>query len=191
MYFIPRNNAFYNYIAHTSSRRRYIATLFIVGFFVVISFYGIYAPLSSHILLYQAECLRLQKQYEEMNQLGKTSQELIRLTESNKKNILEHAIENAARDEHCNKHMNYVLNAIAQSGLTLAMYGSCKEKDKGWYAKDSAHFEVIGELEKIIFFLKKIQDSGRMITFSDVVITQTKDNFFQLAGDVGIAIIKK
>lgn len=191
MYFIPRNNAFYNYIAHTSSRRRYIATLFSLTLLIGICFYGVYAPLNSHIRLYQAECLRLEKQYEEMNQLRKAGQELTALTESNKKNIVEHAIETAVRDEHCNKHMNYVLNAIAQASLTLTMYGSCKEKDKGWYAKDTARFEMIGSLQQIISFFKTVQNSGMMTTFSDVAITRTKDDLFQLACDVGIITVKK
>src|SRR3990172_8431868 len=159
MYFIPRNNSVYNYIAHTSSQRRYIATFFIVASLAGICFYGIYTPLSAHIILYKAESARLQKQYAEIGQADKSGQELLLLVETGKKNIAEHAMSADKREEQCHKSMQFILDTITKSGLTLTTYGSCKDKDKAWYTKDSAHCAMTGSLEKIISFLKTIKES--------------------------------
>ena len=191
MYFIPRNNTVYNYIAHTSAQRRYLATLFIVIIFCGVCFYGVYAPLSAHIVLFKNEILRLQKQQQEMQQLDKNSKDFLSLIETRKKNIAEHAIENDKREEHCYKRMMFVLDTIAKSGLTLSAYGSCKEKDKTWYTKDAAHFEVTGSLEKIMAFLKTIQESKQMISISKVDLARVRDDLFKLSCDVGIVIVKK
>ena len=61
MYFIARNNAIYNYIAHTSLKRCYLAMLFSFSAFVVVGIYGVYYPLLGHIALLQSECMTLQK----------------------------------------------------------------------------------------------------------------------------------
>lgn len=190
MYFISRNNVIYNYIAHTSSKRRYIATLFIVASLVVVCFYGIYIPLSTHIVMYKAEGMRLKKQYEELSQCKKSSNDLSSLVTTGKKNILGYAIPSDKREEHCHKRMLFVLDTISKSGLTLISYGLCKDKDKAWYTKNSAHCEMTGSLENIMFFLKTIKESERMITLSRVALTRIKDDLFQMSYDVGLITIK-
>lgn len=191
MYFISRNNAIYNYIAHTDTKRRYIATLFVLIVFVVIGFYGLYRPLGAHISMYKMERARLQKQYEETADLEKSNKDLLTIIHTNKKNIDEYAIADDARHEVCSQRMQFVFDTVAQAGLTLTMYGSCKEKDKKWYVKDSAHCQMTGPLEKIISFLKTIKDSGQTITLSHLMISKIKDNMFQLSCDVGIVTVKK
>jgi hypothetical protein len=191
MYFIPRNNAIYNYIAHTSSMRRYLATLFVGIIFTGICFYGIYIPLGAHIVLYKAEALRLQKQYEEIGQLDKSGSELLSLIDTGKKNSAAHVVGDDKREEYCNKRMQFVLDTVTKLGLTLNAYGSCKEKDKDWYTKDSAHYQITGTVEKLLSFLKTMKDSAYMITFSQVAITRMKDNLFQLSCDLGIVRVRK
>ncbi len=191
MYFIPRNNAIYSYIAHTNAKRRYCATLFVLLALIIISFYGIYIPLNSHILLYKAEIARLQTQYQEMSQLKKQSDEVSSLIATSKKNINDAAIETDKKEDYCNKHMLYILDAIQQKGLILDTYGSCKEMDKQWFSRYSAHFEITGSYEKIISFFKTIQDSKKMIDFSSTAISRLNDDAFKLSCDVGIVAVKK
>lgn len=191
MYFIPRNNAVYNYIAHTSAKRRYLATLFVGVIFIGVCFYGIYVPLHSHIFIQKAEIARLQKQYEEMGQLDKSSKDISSLLGITKQNIIEQALEGTKKEEHCHKQTLFVLDIITQLKLTLHNYGSCREKDKAWYTKDSANFEVTGSLEKIISFFKMIQDSKQMVTISQVVLTRVRDDIFKLGCDIGFIVVKK
>jgi len=191
MYFIPRNNVVYNYIAHTSAERRYIATLFTVGAFLVVCFYGIYIPLKGHIAVCKIELARLRKQQEDVEVIDKNSKELLTLVHTSKKNIADRAIEPEKKEEHCHERTAFMLDAITKLGLTLNTYGLCKEKDKGWYTKDSAHCEVTGTIEKIMSLLKTIKESQHMITLSQVAITRLNNDNFQLSCDIGLITIKK
>lgn len=191
MYFIPRNNAIYNYIAHTDIKRRYSATLFVFAIAVTICFYGAYRPLIAHINLYKIERARLQKQCQESRDLEKSNKELFTIIETNKKNINEYVVSDDVRHAVCSQRMQFVFDTAVQAGLVLTGYVSSSEKDKKWYVKNSAHCQMTGSLEKLIAFLKVIKDSGQIITLSHLVITRVKDNLFQLSCDVGIITVKK
>jgi Tfp pilus assembly protein PilO len=186
MYFIPRNNAIYNYIAHTDTKRRYCATLFVVFGAIGIGVYGVYMPLESHIALYKAEKMQLQKQHEEIAIAEKNNKNVSDLIDAHKKNLRGYEVAQDQRIEHCNARMQFIFDTIAQLGLTLNAYGSCKEKDKTWYVKDSSHCQITGTLEKLISFLKAIKDAQQMITLSHVSITRVKENIFQLSCDIGV-----
>src|SRR5579871_5775320 len=99
MYFIPRNNRFYQYIAHTNTMRRYCATLFLLAGFAIVCFYGIYAPLKSHIMLYKIELARLQKQYEDGEQAERNAKELSAVIFEKKKYVSEHALNTDNREK--------------------------------------------------------------------------------------------
>ncbi len=190
MFFIPRNNTIYNYIAHTDPKRRYIATLFVLVAMVAAGFYGMYMPLKAHIALNNAEKIRLQKQYEDAGGLENKSTELSLRIDTYKKNINIHAIAPDKKEEYCSARMQYVFDTIVKSGLTLNSYGPCKEKDKKWYVKDSAPCQISGTMEALLSFLKTIKESGYLITLSLLTITRLKDNLFQLNSDVGIIAVK-
>lgn len=191
VYFIPRNNKFYNYIAHTDIKRCYLATLFVLGIIGIIGFYAIYKPLLAHIMLYKTELIHVQKQYEQGQQLEKSNSELSALIDTNKKNLATHIIPHAEQEEWCNKHMQFIFDLITQSHLTLKSYGPCTEKDKKWYIKDSAPYQVTGSLENILEFLKNIRESNKMIIASHVNVTRLQNNLFQLNCDMGIITVKK
>ncbi len=190
MYFIARNNAVYNYIAHTSLKRCYAVTLFSLGAFVVVGIYGIYYPLHAHSMLLESERMALQKKSDDFAQMNKSGQELLALVESGKKNITDRATIADKREEHCHKQMLFVLDTIAKSGLMLTAYGSCKEKDKEWYAKDSAHFDITGSMQKLMTFLETIKNSRSMITISQLNLTHVAEDTFQMGFDVGLVTIK-
>jgi len=113
------------------------------------------------------------------------------LIEDNKKNISIYAFSDDKRQEHCHARMLFVLDTVAQLGLKLNAYGSCKEKDKKWYIKDSAHFDIVGSLEKIMTFLEAIKNSHKMITVSHATITRIDDTAFQISCNLGLITIKK
>jgi hypothetical protein len=191
MYFIARNNKIYNYIAHTSLQCCYLATLFFVTVFVCVVFYCVYSPLLSHITLLQSEQVMLQKKVDELAQFGKSNKEFTSFIETGKKTIADHAVASDMREEHCHKRMLFVMENITQAGLVLSAYGSCKEKDKYWYTKDSAHFDVVGSLQKLMTFLETVQKSRQMISISHVTLTRVNDNSFQMSFDVGLVVVKK
>lgn len=191
MYFIARNNAIYNYIAHTSLKRCYMATFFFVGIFFCLIFYCVYCPLLGHITLLQSEQMMLQKKVDELTQIEPASKDLSRFVESGKKNIADHAVASDKHEEHCHKRMQFIMETIAHNGLTLKMYGSCKERDKEWYTKDSAHFDVVGSLQKLITLLETIKNSRHMITISHVALTRVADNSFHMSFDAGLVTVKK
>lgn len=191
MYFIARNNAIYSYIAHTSLRRCYMATLVMICAIFVIGIYGIYYPLVAHIILLQSECTKLQKQCDEIAQCGERNRTLLMSVEASKKNITDRALDSTMKEEHCQKRMSSILDIITQLGLTLNAYGSCKEKDKEWYIKDLAHFDMSGSMQKLMTFLETIKKSSFMISMSQVIITRISDDAYQMSFDVGFITIKK
>ena len=191
MYFIARNNKLYNYIAHTSRVRRSIVTLGVVCAFFIGGIYLVYCPLTDHIALYTAERAHLQKKYDELTQMNKSGQELSLLIESNKATISTHALSVDKQQDECHKKMLFVLDTIAQLGLKLNAYGACNTKDKKWYTKDSAHFDIVGPIEKIMTFLETIKNSRHMITVSQATITRVDDSIFQIDCDLGLVTIKK
>lgn len=191
MYFIARNNKMYNYIAHTSLKRCYLATLSFLAIFLCVVFYCVYFPLASHTALLQSEQVMLQKKVEEFAQMGKTNKELATFVETGKQKMTDYALSSDKREEDCHKRMLFVMDAITQTGLVLSSYGSCKEKDKEWYTKDSAHFDVAGTMQKLMTLLETIKNSRHMITISQVTLTRVADNSFQMSFDVGLVTVKK
>ena len=168
-----------------------MATLFMLCAFFVIGTYFVYYPLLAHITLLQSELVMLQKQSDEIAQFDKSGQEIVALVESGKKNIADRAVSSDKREEHCHKRMLFVLDTIAQLGLTLNAYDSCNTKDKEWYTKDSAHFDITGSMPKIMTFLETIKNSHSMITISRVAITRDADDAFKMRFDVGLVNVKK
>ncbi len=154
-------------------------------------FYCVYSPLLAHITLLQSEQMILQKKVDELAQVEKGSKELSTFVEAGKKNIADHAVASDKREGQCHKRMLFVMETITQNGLTLKTYGSCKEKDKGWYSKDAAHFDVVGSMQKLMALLETIKNSRHMITISHVTLTRVADNSFHMSFDVGLVTVKK
>jgi hypothetical protein len=191
MYFIARNNKIYNYIAHTSLKRCYLATLFLLSICCIVGVYCVYFPLLAHIALLQTEQVMLQKKVDDLAQTTKGDKGMLSFVETGKKSIADYAVASDKREEHCHKRMLFVMEAITKSGLVLNTYGSCKEQDKDWYTKDSAHFDVVGSLQKLLALLETVKNSRQMITISQVTLSRVADNSFQMSFDVGLVTVKK
>jgi hypothetical protein len=162
-----------------------------MGAFFIIGIYGIYYPLITHIALLQSERVVLHKQCDEIAQLGKNDQELSAFIELGKKNIADRAIDPNMREEHCHKRMLFILDTITQLDLILNTYGSCKEKDKEWYTKDLAHFDISGSMQKLMTFLETVKKSSFAFTFSQATIKRISGDVFQMGFDVGLVVVKK
>lgn len=191
MYFIPRNNKFYNYIAHTDLKRCYMAMLFFLSIFALGAFYGIYSPLLLHITLLQSEYTSLQKKSDELVQLQKSNKELRTSIGVHRKSVTDCAAGCDRKEEECHQRMMFIMETIAQEGLVLTAYGSCKERDKSWYIKNTAHFDVTGSMQKLLSLLDKIKNARQKISISQVTLTRVADNSFQMSFDVGLVMVKK
>jgi len=133
----------------------------------------------------------LQKKVDELAHMEKSNKELHAFIESGKRTVADHAVISDKREEHCHKRMMFIMETVAQEGLILSSYGSCKEREKNWYTKDSAHFDVVGSMQKLLSLLDKIKNARQMITISQVTFTRVADNSFQMSFDVGLVMIKK
>ena len=190
MYFIPRNNKIYNYIAHTSSMRRYTGTFVTVCLFFIIGFYCIYYPLLNLIAMYTHERFMLQKKCEEFMQYDKSNQHLSQYIDTKKNSIQTYVRSSSVVQRHYNQTM-FVLQAIAQLGLSLHSYGSSKEKDKKWYIKNSAHFEISGSREKLMMFLQNLNQYQEILTVSNTIFTHKADDLFHMSFNLGLITIQK
>jgi hypothetical protein len=191
MYFIARNNKIYNYIAYMPLMNRYAITFGVIVTFFIGGFYLVYYPLNDYIILYKAQRVILQKKYDELIQMKKKENDLLVLIEENKKNTNVHALSIDKHNDACHTRILFVLDTIIKFGLKLNAYGSRSEKDKKWYVKNKAHFDIVGSKEKIIAFLEAIKDAGTMITMSYATITRIDDTAFQIGCDLGLITVKK
>lgn len=191
MYFIPRNNAIYNYLAHTNTKRRYCATLFAFVTCMIGGYYGIYKPLISYILISKTELTRLQRQYRENIDIEKGNAHLSILIHTHKKYVADHVITEDKEEKACNKHRQYIFDLLEKLNIKLSSYGPCKETDNKWYTKESAPYSLTGSIENLLSFLKTIKESNQMIIVSHLNVTQLENNLFQLKGDIGFITVKK
>jgi len=168
-----------------------MATFIGVCIFLMIALYGIYYPLDVSITLLQLECIALQKQVGQVELFHKSNQELAILIQNSKKNISDHSTDVSMREKNSHKHMLFILDTFSSLGLMLNTYSSCKEKDKEWYIKDLAHFDVSGSLKQLMHFLETIQKSSYMITISGVTMTRLSDDVYQMVFDAGFVMVKK
>src|ERR1041384_6316294 len=87
MYFIPRNNKVYHYIAHTSLKNRYLCTGFFIATVIFISIYFGQRLINVYSSLYAQELVVLQKQYKECGRIETKNKRLILGIEDTKKDI--------------------------------------------------------------------------------------------------------
>ncbi|HSC24632.1 MAG TPA: hypothetical protein VLB80_00240 [Candidatus Babeliales bacterium] len=191
MYFIPRNNKIYSYIAHTSSQRRYGVTLIAISMFFIIGIYILYYSLTNHIALLKLEYIVLQKKHTELIHVDKGNLELHKLIELGKKNINQHIILPEMYTEYCHKQMLFILNLLNELNIMLNGYGSCQEIVKDWYTKDIVHFETNGSFQNLMIFLETIKNSHKMIVIPQINISRLPDNQFKMNLDAELIMIKK
>jgi len=191
MFFLPRNNTLYNYIAHTKRNRRYGATIFFLIFFVMCSFYGIYKPLIAHISFYQTQSIQLKEQCKELEQLETSMQEYVSFIEKNKKEIDAIRASQENNQSHCYSKISQIVNVIADHGIILQSYSSCKEKVKDWYSNYSSQFAVVGSLPKLLACLESLEKNSSFFSISHIVFKRKEKDLFQMNFQIHFFVIKK
>jgi hypothetical protein len=191
MYFIPRNNTIYNYLAHTNKNRRYTATIFICIFLLVICFYGIYQPLTRSMIFYKNEYSQLKTQLQAFNELENSIQNYNALTKASTKRIIAHQKTSEQCHMQCRNHILKMVTLIAQHNLTLHTYSSCKETQKDWYNTYSAHFSIEATMSQLLTFIEILTDEFSMSRLSRFVLKQKDKDAFQADFEIAFLTIKK
>ncbi len=187
MYFISRNNSIYDFIAHTRVKNRYVCT----GFFVVTILFGAYflhCLVTTYKDIYLQEVALLQKMYRESQHLEKKNKDLIVMIDSTKNGMMSQ-VQHEKSHDFIKKQVQFVLEALHNAELKLNSYGVQKEKNKNWYKKERAHFDVSGNLKQILDFFEKIQNSQKMITINQWSMTRIDENMLRLECDMEFVVV--
>jgi hypothetical protein len=183
MYFISRNNKFYQYIAHTKYVHRYVFTAITIGMFIVGSYF-LQQLIDVHDALCAQELKSFRNAHTESKKIGQRNNQLLAILDNAKKN-------NKAVDVQKNSHeffkdqLLFVLESARQSGLVIQSYGAHKEKDAQWYTKELAHGDFSGSLEQVLRFLDTIKNSKKMISISRWSLSHGSDALYTLNCDIG------
>jgi hypothetical protein len=187
MYFISRNNALYQYIAHTKQIHRYLFTGVTVCLFVVGSYF-LQQLIDAQDNVYAQELRSLRNSHTESKKIGQSNDQLLLTLDNAKK-------DNKAVDVQKNSHeffkdqLLFVLESARQSGLTIQSYSVHKEKNAQWYIKEMAHADFLGSLEQIMMFLDSIKNSKKMISISRWSLSYTSETLYALNCDIGFVFM--
>jgi Tfp pilus assembly protein PilO len=182
MYFIPRNNALYSYVAHTNQKKRYLFTVVFFTLFIIGISYGIIPFLEYYTMMYEQEIKVLEHHYHYARTISKKNHDL-------KQNIvrIQQELDTHKANDICLKNkLLFILDTLQQSGLKINSYGIQKEKNGQWYIAEKAHFDSTGSLHNILSFLDTIKASNRMISVSQWSLALVEKDIFTLHCDITI-----
>jgi len=188
MYFIARNNKFYNYIAHTQPAHRYFFTGGLVICMVLTAGYFLHYTMNAYSIFLLREYGILQQKNNDLKLLEQKNTKLASAIDETKKDIAGMAISDNS-NEFFKKQLIFVLETAQQSGLKINSYGTQKEKDAQWYKKETAHLDVSGSLQQLMTFLALIKNSQKMISSSRWSLLFVNENIFQLHCDIGFIFV--
>lgn len=188
MYFISRNNKFYQYVAYSKRVYRYLFIVVFVSVFIVGSYF-LQHIIDMHEMLYAQELKSLRVMYAESKKMGISNDQLSIALDNAKKNSK--AVD-SQKDSHefFKDQLLFVLESARQSGFTIESYGVHKEKNVQWYTKETAHADFSGSLEHILTFLDTIKNSKKMISISRWSLVHTRDVLYAFNCDIGFVRIK-
>jgi hypothetical protein len=132
----------------------------------------------------------LQKKYAELAQLDKSIKEFGILIDS-KKNIIQTHSTSFNVEQNYQEQLTFILEIIAQLGLSLDSYSFSKEKDKKWHIKNLANFEISGDRQSLMMFLESIKKCQKMITVPYVTLNHKADNLFHMNVEINLVKMKK
>lgn len=183
MYFISRNNKFYQYIAHTKTIHRYLFTAITVSVFVVSSYF-LQQIIDTYDVLYAHELKKLRNTYTEIKKIEQSNDQLLLVLTNAKKDTKAVDVQKDS-SEFFKDQLLFVLESARQSGLAIESYGTHKEKNAQWYTKEIAHADFSGSLEQVMTFLDTIKNSKKMISISRWSLSRGSNNFYTLNCDIG------
>jgi len=188
MYFIPRNNRVYHYIAHTRLKNRYLFTGFFVAGIIFFSVYFIQRIITVYTVLYAQQVEVLKKQYKEGERIGIKNKQLTAIIQDTKKEIEEHVFLGNS-EEYFKNQLLFILNEVKNNGLKLNSYGIQKEKSYEWYKKEIAHFDLTGSLKQVIDFFKVIKNSKKMVSVRQVSLVRVDEQVFHVHCDIEFILV--
>jgi Tfp pilus assembly protein PilO len=89
------------------------------------------------------------------------------------------------------KNLLFIIQQIRKKGLVLKKYTGQKIKDKTWYNVQPAHYEFSGTLAQIQNFFTSIQTASLPIKCTNLILTHTTHDQFNVACDLSVFILKK
>ncbi|MGB8367417.1 MAG: hypothetical protein WCD44_03600 [Candidatus Babeliales bacterium] len=192
MYFIPRNNKFYSFIAHLHFLSRYLLTLLAVSSILILWLLLVYFPISTHI---DQSFLKLAQLRNQCKQIDKAKRKCQRLEQSlylanpQNKKLLRNSFQS---------NLLFILEQAKKNELLLNKYTMDKKSNNKWVIQHSSEFIFTGNLSQITnflqqlkktdfpcesdyFLLKKIDtNSFRAIIKLDIIECKEKDKPLQL-----------
>ena len=156
MYFIPRNNKFYSFIAHLHSFYRYLLTFAVISSIFMLWAIIIYLPLTTHIDHSFAKLTKLRTQCQQINKAKCSCVQLERSLQTLHRDVQFNKPEKTTQN-HLQSNLLLILDQAKNTGLALNHYTMDKKTDDQWAKKNNAHFTFTGNLKQIMDFLKQLK----------------------------------
>lgn len=179
MYFIPRNNKFYSFIAHLHSFYRYLLIFVVISSIFILWAIIIYLPLSAHIDHSFAKLTQLRQQCQQIDKAKHNCRQLQHSLESFHADTQFNKSEKAAQNPLQSKLL-LILEQAKKSGLMLNQYTTDKKIDDQWVTKNSTHFTFTGNLSQIMDFLKQLKKTDCLFGCDYFLLKNVENNSFRL-----------
>lgn len=165
MYFIPRNNKIYHYLAYTKPIKRYgITVAFLVAAVMINA--SMYYMLQQYVVMLEQELTILSRNSTEYKNKSRANKSLIEQHEQLKKDLAGIMDDKKVKSD----FFTFLLNSISLHGLHLNTY-TVQEGKKASAGKEKASLHVSGQLQNIIGWLTEIKESCQMIESSSWTLT--------------------
>ncbi len=179
MYFIPRNNKFYSFIAHLRSSYRYLLTFVVISFIFILWAIIIYLPLAAHIDHSFIKLTQLRQQCQQIDKAKHNCRQLQHSLESFHGDTQFNKSEKAAKNP-LQSNLLPILEQAKKSSLMLNQYATDKKIDDQWVTKNSTHFTFTGNLSQIMDFLKKLKKVNFLFGCDYFSLKNIENNSFRL-----------
>jgi len=177
IYFIPRNNRFYSFIAHLRPFYRYMLTFFIISFIFVLWIVGIYFPLGAHIDDSFIKLTELRKQCQQITKAKCSCVQLECLLQALQKDVLLNKPEKIIKNP-LQSNLLFILDQAKNTGLVLNHYTMDKKINDP--VQNSTHFTFAGSLKQIMDFLKQLKKTDCLLGYDYFSLKNIGNNSFRM-----------
>lgn len=174
MYFIPRNNKFYSFIAHLHSLSRYLLTLLAVSSIFVLWLLLVYFPLSTHIDQSFLKLAQLRNQCKQIDKAKRNCQQLeqsLCFSNLQSKKLLQNSFQS---------NLLFILEQAKKNELLLNKYTMDKKNNGKWVAQHSSEFIFTGNLSQITNFLQQLKKTDFPCNSDYFLLKKIDTNFFRV-----------
>jgi len=179
MYFIPRNNKFYSFIAHLRPSYRFLLTFVVISSIFILWAIIIYLPLTAHIDYSFAQLAKLRQQCKQIDKAKHNCRQLQHSLQSFHTNRQFNKSEKTAQNP-LQSNLLLILEQAKKSGLRLNQYTTDKKIDDQWVTKNSTHFTFAGNLSQIMDFLKQLKKADCLFGCDYFLLKNVENNSFRL-----------